>query len=203
MGRRSSIYTVGATGELRALDGITGRLIWRTNILTDTGAANADFGMTASPLAVDQTIVVFPGGGGGQSMVAYHAATGKRMWSALDDAAAYSSPMLVTLGGVRQILALTASRLVAITGGGQVLWEYPWTKPGGIINASQPVLLGNDRVFVSSGNGMGAAVIELSRSGGGVREGQHDFQVREVWRNTRMKNAFSSSVLQDESVRPR
>ncbi|MBL0156957.1 MAG: hypothetical protein IPP47_07635 [Bryobacterales bacterium] len=31
---------LGAEGELRCLDALTGKLLWRTNILTDSGATN-------------------------------------------------------------------------------------------------------------------------------------------------------------------
>jgi len=184
------VYALGATGELRSLDEATGRTVWRTNILADAGAANLQWGMAASPLIVDHTVVVLPGGRNGQSVAAYDRQSGKRVWAALDDQQAYSSPMLVTLAGVRQILVFSASRLVGLTPDrGEVLWEYPW-KTDFDINASQPLVIGADRVFVSSGYGGGAAVIELAPAARGM-------SVREVWRNTRMKNRFTSSVLHE------
>lgn len=184
------VYVLGGQGELRALDEETGATIWRTNILDDAGASNLQWGMAAAPLVVDGTVVVLPGGGNGQSIAAYDARTGKRAWSALDDQASYSSPMLVTLGGVRQILAFTATRLVGVTPDrGELLWEFPW-RTNYDVNASQPLVLGDNRIFVSTGYGTGAAVIELTRAAGGVA-------VREVWRNILMKNQFTSSVLHE------
>jgi outer membrane protein assembly factor BamB len=184
------VYALGAEGELRALGEEAGRVLWHTNILTDAGAKNLPWGMAASPLIVGDTVVVLPGGGNRQSVVAYDRRTGKRAWSALDDQAAYSSPMLVTLGGVRQILVFSASRLMGLApGNGSVLWEYPW-KTQFDINASQPLVIDENRVFLSSGYGTGAAVIELTPADAG-------FSVREVWRNIRMKNQFTSSVLHD------
>ena len=56
------LYVLGATGEFRALDAATGRTLWRTDILADAGAGNIDYGMSASPLVVDNTVVVLPGG---------------------------------------------------------------------------------------------------------------------------------------------
>ena len=104
-----------------------GTTIWRTNILEDAAASNIQWGMSAAPLIVDNTVVVLPGGANGRSVVAYDLATGKRAWSALDDRASYSSPMLVTLDGVRQILTFTASRLVGLSADrGELLWEFPW-----------------------------------------------------------------------------
>jgi outer membrane protein assembly factor BamB len=112
------------------------------------------------------------------------------VWSALDDQQAYTSPMLVTLGGVRQLLIVSATRVVGLTVDGQrLLWEHPWVTEVGI-NVAQPLLLGNDRVFLSAGYGHGAAVIQLERSG-------ESFKVGTVWQNLRMKNKFTSSVLRD------
>ncbi len=184
------VYALGARGELRCLDDATGRVLWRVNILEDNGATNLDWGMAAAPLVVDDTVIVLPGGPGGRSVVAYDRRTGKRTWSALGDRAGYSSPMLVTLAGVRQLLVFSASRLMGLTpDDGEVLWEYPWTTMSDV-NASQPLLVGDNRVFLSSGYGTGAAVVELTASGGALA-------VREVWRNTRMKNRFTSSVLHE------
>jgi outer membrane protein assembly factor BamB len=182
------VYVQGATGELRCLEDATGRLVWRTNILTDAGAANLKWGMAVSPLIVDDTVVVLPGGTNGQSVVAYDRRTGRRAWSALDDRQAYSSPMLVTVAGVRQILVFAATRLMGISPDwGTLLWEYPW-KTQFDVNAGQPLLIGDDRIFVSSGYGAGAAVVEIAAADGRLT-------AREVWRSTRMKNQFTSSVL--------
>jgi outer membrane protein assembly factor BamB len=184
------VFALGGEGELRALDEATGRQLWRTNILKDAGASNLQWGMSASPLVVGDTVVVLPGGRNGQSVVAYDRRTGTRVWAALDDQQAYSSPVLVTLGGVEQILVFSASRLMGLSpAGGKLLWEYPW-KTQFDINAAQPLVIGDDRVFLSSGYGSGAAVIELSQDAG-------RFDVREVWRNIRMKNQFTSSVLHE------
>jgi outer membrane protein assembly factor BamB len=64
------------------------------------------------------------------------------------------------------------------------------SRPSTGINAAQPLVIGDNRVFVSASYGAGSAMIELSG------DGEH-FSVREVWRNNRMKNRFSGSVLRD------
>jgi outer membrane protein assembly factor BamB len=184
------LYALGAQGELRCLEAATGRVIWRTNILDDAGAGNVQWGMAAAPLLVDDTVVVHPGGPDGKSVVAYNKRTGVRVWSSQNDAAGYASPILATIAGVRQIVVFTATRLMGLKPeDGSFLWDYPWRTQADI-NASQPLLIGDNRVFVSSGYGVGAAVLELSREGSA-------FKVREVWRNTKIKNRFNSSVLKD------
>jgi outer membrane protein assembly factor BamB len=185
------LYVLGATGEFRALDAATGRTLWRTDILADAGADNLQWGMAAAPLVVDNTVVVLPGGANGQSVVAYDRQSGTRVWGALDDRASYSSPMLVTLAGVRQILTFTATRLIGLSPeNGRLLWEFPW-KTGNDVNASQPLVAGPDRVFISSGYGANAAMLQLAAGAGG------QLTVRELWRTNRMNNVFTSSVLHE------
>jgi outer membrane protein assembly factor BamB len=187
------VYALGARGELRALDAATGRVVWRTNILDDAKAKNLRWGMAGSPLVLGDAVIVQPGGPEGRSVAAYDRRTGKPLWSALDDQAAYASPMQVTLLGVPQLLVVTASRLVGLTLDTRaVLWEFPWSTDHDA-SAVQPIVIGDNRVFYSSGYGTGAVVLELTKTGA-------TFGVREVWRNIRMKNRQSSSVLHEGHV---
>ena len=184
------LYALGALGEFRCLDAATGTVVWRRNILDDNGASNLDWGMSASPLIVDDKVIVLPGGSGGRSVAAYAKATGDVIWRALDDRQAYVSPMLVTLAGVRQVLIVSATRAAALDpAAGSLLWEYPWPTGQGI-NVAQPVLLGSDRVFLSASYGQGAAVFEVYRDGGRLT-------TRTIWENSRMKNKFTSSLLHE------
>ena len=70
------IYALGATGELRCLDAKTGAVAWRRNILSENGASNLQWAMAASPLIVDDKVIVLPGGSAGKSVVAYNKLTG-------------------------------------------------------------------------------------------------------------------------------
>ena len=184
------VFALGGHGELRSIDAATGRLVWRTNILKDAGAKNLRWGMAGSPLIAGDAVIVLPGGPSGRSVAAYDRRTGKRLWTALDDKTAYASPMQVTLLGVPQFLVVSATRVLGLSlDRRDVLWEFPWsTSHDG--SAAQPIVIGDNRVFYSSGYGTGAVVVELTKAG-------DRFAVREVWRNIRMKNRQSSSVLHD------
>lgn len=182
------VYTLGALGELRALDAATGHLQWRINIIEDNGAENLQWGMAASPLILDDVVVVLPGGRSGRSVVAYDRVTGVRRWSALDDQQAYVAPMDVVVDGVRQLLIVSATRVFGLSlDGRSVLWSFPWETQFGI-NSGQPIVFEGRRVFLSSGYGHGAAVLDVRRQG-------DTFSVEPVWQNVRMKNKFTSSVL--------
>ncbi|HEU4767800.1 MAG TPA: PQQ-binding-like beta-propeller repeat protein [Pyrinomonadaceae bacterium] len=182
------IYALGATGELRCLDANSGSIIWGKNILSENQASNLQWAQTASPLIVDDKVIVLPGGGGGKSVVAYNKMTGAPVWKALDDPQAYVSPMLVELGGRRQIVVVSSLRVVGLTPeNGAMLWSYPWDTDMGI-NVSQPLVVDRNRFFISSGYGKGAALVELKANG-------NNFTPATIWENTNMKNKFNSSVL--------
>src|SRR6185295_3522145 len=98
------------------------------------------------------------------------------------------SPMLLTLAGKRQIVVVSANRIVGLAvGDGSLLWETSWNTDMGI-NVSQPIVIDANRFFASSGYGKGAALVEITSSGDSLT-------ARKVWENSSMKNKFNSSVL--------
>jgi outer membrane protein assembly factor BamB len=159
------LYALGATGELRCLRADSGKLLWSGNILSDNQASNLMWGMAASPLIVEDKVIVLPGGPSGKSVVAYDKLTGKAVWKALDDKQAYTSPMLVTLAGRRQLLVVSAERAMGLTvEDGSLLWDYPWVTDHGI-NVAQPIIIGGNRFLLSAGYGHGAALVEVNGFG--------------------------------------
>ena len=187
------LYALGATGELRCLDAKTGAVIWGKNILNDNQASNLPWAMAASPLVVDDKVIVLPGGTSNNSVVAYNKMTGAPVWKSQSDRQAYVSPMLVTLAGRRQVLVVSSSRVFGLAPeDGSLLWSQAWDTDMGI-NVSQPIMVSGNRFFISSGYGKGAALVEVS--GGGK-----SFNARTIWENINMKNKFNSSVLHEGHV---
>ena len=189
------VYSLGAQGEFICLDAATGRLIWRKNVLDEAHAAVLYFGMSTSPLIVNDKVMVLSGeplppmrGVTNRTVLAYHKITGERLWSAMDDKQAYTSPMLVTLAGQRQLLIVATKRIVGLKPeDGALLWEIRWQVQ--YDNAiAQPGLVGTNRFVISAGYGGGAMAVEISRTGSG-------FSARQVWKNQNLKNKFNSSVF--------
>src|SRR5215213_406537 len=187
------VYALGATGELRCLDANTGAVIWGKNILSENGARNLPWAMAASPLIVDDKVIVLPGGANGKSVVAYNKMTGAPVWKVLDDPQAYVSPMLVDLAGRRQIVIVSASRVVGLAPeNGSLLWSYGWDTDMGI-NVSQPIMVDQNRFFISSGYGKGAALVEVKGSG-------KNYTATTVWESKNIMIKFNSSVLHNGYV---
>lgn len=190
---QGKIYATGGNGEFRCLDAGSGRTIWRRNIIAENHAEVPKYGEAVSPLIVEDKVIVLPGGTNGLSVAAYDKLTGAPLWTSLSDKQAYTSPMLVTLAGQRQVLIVSARGVMGILPeNGQLLWHLPWVVEND--NAiAQPVLLGANRFLLSAGYGKGCAAFEVTQTNA-------VFEARQVWRNTFLKNKFSSSVFYEGCI---
>ena len=187
---KDRVYTLGATGILNCLDLATGERIWSEDILYDNDAEIASWGMSGSPLVLEALVVVSAGGREGKSLVAYHKDTGERVWEGGSSPAGYSSPLITTLAGVPQILIFNYGSVAAHDpNGGKILWQHPWST--GTECVAQPVSLPEDRVFVSSGYGIGCKLFQIARD--------EDDQLKAtlVWETPRLKAKFTNVVHRD------
>jgi outer membrane protein assembly factor BamB len=185
------IYTLGATGELLCLDA-KGDKQWATNVLKDSKAVNIKWGLTGSPLIVDDLVVanagINPDNNAGMALVAYDQKTGTRKWALSHHRAGYSSPFLATLDGVRQIVMFHGDALVGHDPKtGVELWTIPW-KTQFEMNSIQPVVVGSDRVFISSEKDNGCGLFR-------IRQGENKkWEFETVWKNTQVGARFANPV---------
>ncbi len=186
------VFTLGSTGLLNCLDLETGRAIWRRDIAADNSSPQPDFGRSSSPLVVDELIVISAGGSAGRSLVAYRRDTGEPAWHAGDDIASYSSPVLATLAGVRQIVVLNQSSVAGHDPAtGRVLWTHDWPRTAPTV--AVPLVVSENRVLLSAGYGVGSRLLQISRDGDAVNQTL-------VWESTRLKAKFTNPVLHDGFV---
>lgn len=170
------IYVLGALGEFRCLAANDGKIIWRKNI----GDGNLTYGVSTSPLVLENKVIVV-----GDHVAAHDKMTGEPLWKFDQEKPAYSSPMVVTFTGQRQLLIVGKARALGLgIEDGKLLWDFPWVVLQGNRNIAQPLVLRSNRFFLSAGYGTGCAAVEVGRDG-----------AREVWRNKNLKNKFTSSVL--------
>lgn len=184
--QEGKVYAYGATGLLNCLDAGTGKSIWQRSVLEETGQKNIEWGTSSSPLLVDDLVVVTGGRGPAPVLLAYRKDTGAPAWKAGEDEASYASPMLAVLAGRRVILSNNArALLICDPATGKVLLDYAW---GGSNwpKASQPLVLGQDRVFLSAGYGMGCQMLKITAAPDGT------FVATELWTGMKMKTQFNS-----------
>jgi outer membrane protein assembly factor BamB len=144
------VYLLGAFGDLHCVDLHDSRIVWRRNIVKDFGADLATWGMSSTPLIVDDKLIVNPGAWVA-SLAALDLYTGEVLWKAPGEPAAYASLIVGTFGGVRQIVGYDAKSL----GGwdpnaGQRLWELLPPEKGDF-NVPTPVNV-DGQILVSTEN---------------------------------------------------
>ena len=148
------VFTLSREGHCFCLDANTGKVLWQRHLVKDAKYQLPGFGFSGSPLVADGIVYLNVGTHG----VALDAKTGQTKWSSGTEKAGYASPILY---GDKHILMFDGKHLSAVEkANGTVTWQFPWpTKYG--INSPQPVVVG-DKIFITTGYGMGCALIDLS-----------------------------------------
>jgi outer membrane protein assembly factor BamB len=204
------VFTLGATGTLRCLDLETGSPVWTRDLTTDANiqppsAASKEkdngtdpawaeargifptWGFASSPLIHEGKVIVSAGGKDGKSLLAYDAATGRPAWHAGNRPINYSSPFLLTLAGRPQIVMFNSEAITAHDPAtGEVLWERAWGK--GLPHVARPILVGDSRVLLSSGYGVGSALLEIAPGP------DSKLAATEVWKTIKFQAKFSNPV---------
>ena len=178
------VFTFGATGLLNALDAANGRLLWSRNTVTDLDAATPMWGFAASPLVVDDLVIIAAGG----QLAAYALATGERRWVGPSGGDGYSSPHATTIDGVPQIVLTSASGTVGVApADGRVLWEHRWDSRMPVLPIAQPARIDDGQLLVGDGI-LGVRRIAVARASDG-------WTVSERWSSNRLKPYFNDLVV--------
>jgi outer membrane protein assembly factor BamB len=163
---------------------VSGAVVWSRNAPTDVKAKTPIWGFSSSPLVVGDVVVVAAGG----KLAAYDLATGAPRWTGGGGGLSYSSPHLVTIDGVEQVVFMSGpgtSGFAPATG--QVLWEYAWS--GGAI--VQPALTADGDILVntvSMNGGLGLRRISIAHESKG-------WTASERWTSNGLKPYFNDFVV--------
>lgn len=146
-------FLLGAFGDLSCVEIATGDVLWQTNLRVEFGADHElIWGCCSSPLLVDGKLIVNPGAADA-AWVALDAETGEEVWRTPGDRHAYASPILATLGGVRQIVAYDRTSLLGLDPAtGRRLWTLKPPLPGDF-NVPTPVVIAGKLLVVTENNG--------------------------------------------------
>jgi outer membrane protein assembly factor BamB len=124
--------------------------------------------------------------------------TGDVRWAAGTRKASYASPVIAELAGERQIIVVNEGWVTGHRArDGTVLWEHPWAnEDDDSASAAQPVPVGNNRLLLTKGYGVGASLLAIERA-------EDKFVVKPLWKppiQRVMKTKFSNVVLRNGFV---
>lgn len=189
------LFVQSCNGEFRCLSLADGRQVWRTNFeefgvkflgsKAPEGTASRR-GNNGSGVTDGARVFVPVGSTNSATIVAFDVPTGRVLWRGLHDETAYSSLVLGTLAGVRQLVAFTADALAGLEPlTGRLLWRVPF-RTAAKRHAATPVLVG-DTVLVNS-HTIGLVATRITREG-------DTFKAVEAWANRALKINLSTPVL--------
>ncbi len=119
------VYAVGRMGNLVCLDVRDGAVLWRKDLPKDCGIGDT-FGTTPSPVIEGNLLILVTGGQPDAGVLAFDKDTGKEVWRALSDTWTYSSPIVITAGGKRQMIVWTPEAITSLDPAtGKTWWREP------------------------------------------------------------------------------
>ncbi len=181
---KDRVYAMGATGILNALDAATGKKIWSHNTSTDTSREVPFWGISSSPLIVDDIVIVSVGG----TLSGYDAVTGKQRWIGPMHGGSYSSPHLATIDGVTQVVILSSPGAVSVNpADGKLLWEHKW-EGGAII---QPAVTEEGDILINAMSATGGSGTRRLA----IKHDTNGWTPEERWTTNGLKPYFNDYVL--------
>ncbi len=178
------MVTLGVDGLVRCVDISDGKELWRN---TEYQGSQPVFYTSMSPIIADKMAIFHLGGKDNGTIVAFDLATGAIKWKTPTDGPSYSSPVLMTVGKVKQLVFLTDKNLIGVAvADGKILWTLPAVTERRFYNSSTPIVDGQTVIY--TGQGRGTRALTVAKQGDA-------FVTREVWDNPDLGCGYCSPVL--------
>jgi outer membrane protein assembly factor BamB len=138
-------------------------------------------------LVVDDLVIVAAAG----NLIAYNVTNGEPRWSTLDGGGGYSSPQLVKINGVAQVLLLNSKGAISVApADGRKLWQFPLSSSARI---TQPAMTADGDVLVNEGEGNALRRIAVANNSGA-------WSVQERWQSDGLNPYFNDFVVLGENA---
>ena len=183
------VFTTGVTGRLQCLDAKSGKLLWTQLLWADHGGTRLMYGYASSPIAFRDTVIV-PVGAKGKTTMAFRQSDGSVAWAKGSVPNAYSSPLLINVDGLEQLVMLMDGLVFGLNPlNGDLQWQVPFKADYGIVVAT-PVWCPGNLLFVSAEYGAGSKMIRLTRHG-------LQTKAEEVWSVNRLRLHNTNAMCLD------
>jgi len=178
------VYFWTYQGHAYCLNAKTGESFWDRKLAEEYKSDDKpDYGFASSPVADGQNVIFLPGGTDNASIVALDKDTGKTVWQSGKNKVSYSTPVVATLEGQKQILAFVGPGLFGYDPStGKELWNVPWPTLYDDKKGPTPVVVG-DRIFVATTEGGQTGLVDVK-----------DDKPTIVWKYKDVQNHFPTAI---------
>lgn len=101
------VYVTGGFGQVHCIDRKTHKPVWRVHLVEEMKGVKPGFGYVQSPLVHEKLVILTPLAPDA-GIVALDRFTGKRVWATEGLGTSHTTPTLMRLGGVTQVVFLSA-----------------------------------------------------------------------------------------------
>lgn len=160
------IFVVSGKGDLACITK-DGKMLWTVNYYEKYSAPIQRFGISESPLVVDNKVIATPGGNMA-SMVAFNIDNGNVVWETppLNEGTQYVNPLLIEDKGLKIIVTHTVKYIIGVNAAnGKILWKFDFEAQKGGRNFIQTPLYKDGFLFAANGYGQTAAKIKINFDG--------------------------------------
>ncbi len=180
------VITLGVGGVISCLEASTGKVLWRKD---EFPKMVPQFSPSMSPIIADGMCIAHLGGKDNAAVIAFDLASGNPKWKWTGDGPSYSSPVIMTVDGTKQVLVQTDKNLVSLAlADGKLLWQIPTAAQKRFYNSATPIVDGTTLIYTGQGSGTKAVKIE--------KQGDA-FAIKDLWSNTDLGTGFDTPVLKD------
>ena len=186
------VFTLSITGVLAGWSAEDGMPLWQRDFRERFDVSHPYWGTATSPVVEGGRLYAHTGSCEKGALFCIDPKTGKDLWVRDEDANCYSSPLVETIDGVRQLVEFNHAGLCGIDlENGSLLWKHPFSHRGNNQNTPTPVRHGD--MLIAGGENRGVFGVRPKRVDG-------QWSVEPVWQHRLVSIDMNSPVVNDELV---
>lgn len=178
------VCTIGATGAVTCFDAASGKVAWRVET-----KSYPTFYTSTSPIIVDGKCIAYV-----DNLTAFDLADGSPQWKCPGSKTPYGSPVLMTVGGVKQVVTPTQGTVAGVAlADGKLLWHFVFGGTQYQSTYGTPIIDGATVIYgAPAGKGAGSNTVAYT-----IEKKGDAFEAVEFWKSPIGPYQYNTPVLRD------
>jgi len=143
-----------------------GAILWDDDLQTTYGASVIQYDSCESPTIDNGLIYInLNTANNNQTLAAFRTSDGSVAWSSQNEKVTHTTPVVITIQGVRQVIFATTTGLISVDStSGAFLWKFPYPFPPISVSMGAGPVVYSNMVYCTAGYGSGAAAATVTLS---------------------------------------